>query len=252
MQTRYNKLSPIYKPLIFGMTASPTNDLNELSVLMGNAKFSCPIIYKESITQPRIEYYLYETSLVDLNFQESVKNYISVMSRNLKIQLAKSSWHISKKDLVKAREANLSNDEKLIEHLLRIKRCAELAEVCRKTASKLLRDETSNYSSGDLNILDPYSDLTSQDVSPRTQALLSAIDENIKIHTDDIRILIFVKTRRKSMILKQILEERTEYKSFRPSYIVGHGGCDGMSWEDEQSEILKKFTLFKRSNLLNY
>ena len=75
-------------------------------------------------------------------------------------------------------------------------------------------------------------------LSPRLTQLLTILRE----YPTTSKIIIFVHTRQAGEILTRILQENSEISHrFSPLKIFGHGGALGMSWDEEQSDIIQKF-----------
>ncbi|KAH3763783.1 RNA-dependent RNA polymerase 1 [Pelomyxa schiedti] len=81
--------------------------------------------------------------------------------------------------------------------------------------------------------------------SAKLTALVRAVEETIKQKGFiDVRVLVFVNTRKTARWLFSILEsEIPSLAPLRASLCVGHGGVDGMEWFGEQEQVLQKFRL---------
>eukprot|EP00899_Mesostigma_viride_P026423 jgi/Mesvir1/6966/Mv09111-RA.1 len=78
--------------------------------------------------------------------------------------------------------------------------------------------------------------------SSRVNSLVTLLEEVVTTHdASDIRILVFVQLRRSAYLLADTLANVPSLAPLRPRAVVGHGGTDGMKWQEQQKPLLRKF-----------
>ena len=240
-----------YKPRIIGLTASPLSAKNDLSttVKLLNAfkqLFSnAPICHNIDLAGYTFANQMVEVFTVsnDCAFDSYIRELLNEMYR-----LADQINHIRGENIIR-KEAW---DEPHC--MLRLKRsCAVVNRLFDKNLSEsvqIMKCYTSALEIAELvgasyanNVLaeTPLAGKihsNSSIISPRLNQLLTIL----KGYPKTSKIIIFVHTRQAGEILTRILQENYEISHrFSPLKIFGHGGVLGMSWDEEQSEIIQKF-----------
>ena len=78
------------------------------------------------------------------------------------------------------------------------------------------------------------------ELSSRVSVLLDEC-RSLLSHSPSSRILVFVQRRSSARALASLLSRLPDMAPLRPALLVGHSGFDGMSWEEEQRPVLRKF-----------
>ncbi|KAI6649482.1 RNA-dependent RNA polymerase 1-like [Oopsacas minuta] len=146
--------------------------------------------------------------------------------------IGKSNWQDkNKRDQLCTKLDSLQDDDKIKKDIESMK------NICRVMTITELLGVT--YANNTLEGMDVYSRLKNDDIfSPRLEGLFQELD---KLDSSS-KIIIFVRTRQIAHILTDILKRNDSInKKFSPLKIVGQYGLFGMSWINEQEEILQNF-----------
>ena len=73
----------------------------------------------------------------------------------------------------------------------------------------------------------------------RSSDRVNKLFSELRNASESSRMIVFVDTRAEARIVCNKLEER--FSDMNPLKLVGHGGYDGMGWEDEQEDVISKF-----------
>ena len=241
-----------YKPRIIGLTASPLSAKNDLSTtvsLLNEFKqlFSnAPICHNIDLAG-----YTFANQMVEVftisNNDYAFDSYIRVLLNEM-CRLADRINHIRGENVIR-KEAW---DEPYC--MLRLKRSLAIVKrlfdknlnesvnimKCYISALEIAELVGVSYANNVLADTPLAGSIHSNStiLSPRLTQLLSILKE----YPSTSKIIIFVHTRQAGEILTRILQENCEISHrFSPLKIFGHGGALGMSWDEEQSEIIQKF-----------
>ena len=240
---RIGKCDPNNRPRVLGLTASPQTTKLQLEEFR-RTFFDAPICHNLSLTNYKYADATIEKKIVqsDLGWDLSaylqrlerelygLADYVNYISPDL---IKKTDWNDKKKRdqlLSKIETIDTSNEE--------IRRCIEsMKKICGVMVLTELFGIT--YANRTLEDLDVYTQISHENIpSPRLVGLFEELEEL----EESSKIIIFVRTRQIAHILTDILKkERMISKKFSALKIVGQDGPFGMTWIDEQEEVLQKF-----------
>ena len=240
------------RPRVLGLTASPPST-------KGNEKLTKELLdeFKEKFFDAPI---CHNLSLVNYEFADAtiakkiisdepvwgLRNYLLILERELYLLAdAINSYYgvggITKNDWIESK--NRTQLMTMLYHLklnndVQIEKCVEsMKKICKVLdITELLGVTDAHYMLGGIKGL---SELNSERIlSPRVSKLFAIL----KDLSQTSKIIVFVKTRRVAHLLTNILKENPEInKKFCPLKIIGQSGPFGMSWLNEQDEVIEKF-----------
>ena len=240
---RIGRCNPNNRPRVLGLTASPQTTKLQLEEFR-RTFFNAPICHNLSLTDYKYADATIEKKIVlsDLGWELStylqkleaelykLANSVNLVTPHL---IAKADWNDKKK-----RDQLLSEIELVDTGDEEIRKCIEsMKKICGVMVITELFGVT--YANRTLEDLDIYTQLNHGYIrSPR----LSGLFEELEKLEESSKIIIFVRTRQIAHILNNILKsEDMISKKFSPLKIVGQYGPFGMTWIDEQEEVLQKF-----------
>ena len=238
-------LPPSHRPRVLGLTASPpcTQDLLEE---FRRTFFDAPICHDLSLSDYEYAAASIDTELVEEAPVWELRNYQFTLEAELyKLVDEINSIH-GGKVISKDEWGDKKNRDQLITALHQLDSSKEekvqtTVEAMKKICEVLTNTEILGitYDNNKLEDLAVYQHLEHRDTfSPKLNTLLKILEEL----ADTSKIIIFVRTRVIAHILNDILKRNTGInKKFSPQKIVGQYGLFGMSWINEQEEVLEKF-----------
>ena len=240
------KLCPPHnRPRVLGLTASPPCS-QELLKKFRETFCDAPICHDLSLSD-----YEYAHASVDkeLVSEEPVWE-LSEYKRSLEAELYKLTDKINtilgSKGISKGEWGDKKNRDQLMTALYELDSNKEEGVQTRVEALKKICEVLANteilgitYDNDKLEDLAMYRDLEHRyTFSPKLNTLFKILEEL----PEDSKIIIFVRTRVIAHILNDILKsDGAIRRRFSPQKIVGQYGLFGMSWINEQEEVLEKF-----------
>eukprot|EP00727_Mastigamoeba_balamuthi_P010238 m51a1_g5837 putative rna-dependent rna polymerase 1 (2648) ;mRNA; f:289798-298706 len=112
---------------------------------------------------------------------------------------------------------------------------------CLDSESLLLKEE---FRWAVVEAADRLRDLAARPGTQRLSAMAEALVRRIteaeqRWGVDEFRGIVFARTRRATALVADLLRER--FAELSPKRVLGHGGYEGMSWDDEQRPLLELF-----------
>ena len=240
------------RPRVLGLTASPPSTKgNEISTkqLLDDFKikfFNAPICHNLSLVNYEFADAKIDKKIISEDPVWGLRNYLQKLEKELYLladkinsyygveRITKSDWIESKNRIqlmTMLYHLKLNND-------VMIEECVEsMKKICKALdITELLGVTDAHYMVADVRSL---SELSSERIlSPRVSKLFAIL----KDLSQNSKIIVFVKTRRVAHLLTNILKENPEInKKFCPLKIIGQSGPFGMSWLNEQDEVIEKF-----------
>ena len=231
------------QPRILGLTASPINantvqqaksQLQKFLLNFPSARIFCPETYKsnQDVISEVFQYTNNQSSFLNQVvkiFNEHLRNKIYWP---LKISGIELQGDLLNSYQIIGELRSIENNYQAVPELASAVKCAylyiESLEMCAimgvRTAYNLLKDEVKEIVYE--NIYEDSARLN------RLSAILKGLKENSKV-------LVFVHTRAVARVLYEFLCEN--FGTFKPRMVFGHGGYDGMSWEEEQELAIMEF-----------
>ena len=240
------------RPRVLGLTASPPStkgNENLTKQLLDDFKeifFNAPICHNLSLANYEFADAAISKIIITEDPVWGLRNYLEMLEKELylladTVNSYHGVEHITKTDWFKSN--NRTQLMTMLYHLklnnsVTIEECVEsMKKICKVLdITELLGVTDAHYMLEGIKV---FSELSSERIiSPRVSELFTILREL----SHKSKIIVFVKTRRVAHLLTNILRENHDInKKYSPLKIIGQSGPFGMSWLNEQDEVIERF-----------